>query len=610
MKQKIKKDLEQTIKKVFNLEIENVHLEHPDNSDHGDFASNFAMVNFKKIKGFKNPLELAEKLKQEFPKKDYLEKISILKPGFINFYLSEQNIIVQTQEILKQKNNYGKNNLGKGKKILLEHTSPDPNKPLHVGHLRNNFLGMSVSNILKFSGYKVKLDCIVNNRGTHISRSIWGYLAFGKKNNNFQKDNILNLNISDQVIKKIGKESDWKNLLNQWSKNPSLWLAPKDLNLKSDRFYALFYALGDKAEQLVPNVQNQVKENLLSWEAKEKPTWKIWKQIINECLEGQKQTYKMIGSHHDYWWYEHKLYQGGKELVKKGIKKKIFRKGEGGAMITNLKEYNLPDTVIIKSDGTSVYHTFDINLTLQKTKKFPSDLYIWDIGNDQILYLKQLFAICEQLGIEKKENLFHLNYGYVSLHDGERMRSRQGNVILTDDLVNNAFTKIKKIVKKSNHLGKNNKQIIKIIGIGALKYGLLKYSREADINFDLEKSTSLEGNSGPYLQYTYTRGKSILKKSKTKPKIYQLKHEKELNLARELILFPEIIKKAGKNYSPNLICNYLFKLAQTFNNFYESVPVLKADLEVQKSRLALVKATTQVLENGLKLLGIEVPEKM
>jgi arginyl-tRNA synthetase len=610
----IEKDLKRAIEKLLGIKVEQIHLEHPENPEHGDYASNFALINFKKFKekGFSGPLELAQKIVETFGSKHYLEKVEAVNPGFINFHLSTQYLTKELKKIIKEKDKYGSAKFGRGKKILLEHTSPDPIKPLHIGHLRNNFLGMAMAYLLRFTGHKVTLDCIVNDRGTHVSRAILGYLVFARKNKGLEKEELINFKLSDQKVEDLSLDLHWKQLLEQWSTNPQDWYTPQDLELKSDYFDLIFYALADRAENQVKGVKEQVREILQEWEKENKDLRKLWKKIIDWGLDGQKQTYQTIGSHHDYVWYEHKLYQQGRKLVEKGLEKGVFRKSQG-AIVTNLVAYGLPDTVVIKSDGTTLYHTFDINLTLQKRKKFPSDLYIWDIGNDQILYLKQLFAICEQLGIGKKEDYFHLNYGYVYLEHGEKMQSRKGNVVIGDDLLQILYQKIMETLEKRDYDQKEKQNIAQIVGLASLKYGLLKQNREMDICFNVEKSISIKGNSGPYLQYTYARAKSILRKKKTRLGFHAqtIKNKKEIQLLKSFLKFPEMVEKATKNYAPHLLCNYLFELAQSFNDLYESVPVLKEkDKRTLQTRLALVQATSQIIENGLALLGISVLERM
>lgn len=635
------------------VKLKEINWEHPANPEHGDYSTNLVMQVFgrqtKKIKKktssvalteadigkeISTPWDLANVIVNAWRTKglpDFVAKIEVAQPGFINVWLKNEVLITQLQEVLKEKDKYGSSKVGKGRQILLEHTSPDPIKTIHVGHLRNNFLGMAIARVLKFQGFKVTKDCINNDRGTHVSRAMWGYLAFAKKRT-LNKERMVKFKITKANIKKVAKKIDWRTQLNEWYDRKSKWLKPKDLNLKSDHFDLVVYSLGAQAEDLVDGVKEQVREILQEWEKKEKKIRALWKEIIRWSLEGYKVTYKRIGSVHDYVWHESRLYEVGKEIVYQGLKKGVFRKSEG-AIVSDLAKYGLTDAVVIKSDGTSLYHTYDLNLTKQKRKKFPSDLYIWDIGNDQILYLKQLYAMCEQLGIGKRENYFHLNYGYVYLKGKGKMSSREGTVIKADEMVDLAHRKAKEIIEQSSpelrkiKSEREKENVAESVGLAALKYGLLRISRETDTYFDIEESLSLEGDSGPYLQYTYARCQSVLRKAEEKhfgggAKAKFLSSEvevlfssevnpEELALLRTIYQFPEVVQKAGKNFAPNLICNFLFDLAQKYNLFYNRHSILKAEgLELVRSRLVLTAAVAQVLKNGLNLLGIGTPERM
>jgi arginyl-tRNA synthetase len=616
----LKKDIGKALKKL-KISDKELAFEHPANPEHGDYSTNIALL--VKRKDIPTSFDLANQIVNTFRSlglPEYIAKIKVESPGFINLWLKNEYLSTQLEEVLEKKEKYGAFNLGKGRKILLEHTSPDPIKTIHVGHLRNNFLGMAVARILVSQGYQVTKDCINNDRGTHVSRAMWGYLVFGKKRV-LNKKKMIEFKVTDTEIKKVAKKVQWKELLKQWSEKPENWLTPEDLGLKSDHFDLVVYSLGARAEDLVKGVKEQVREMLLEWEKGEKKNRALWKKIINWSLEGYKTTYERIGSLHDNVWHESKLFEGGKKLVRQGVKRGIFKELPDGAILSDLKKYGLTDVILIKSDGTSLYHTYDLNLTLQKRKKFPSQLYIWDIGSDQILYLKQLYAICEQLGIGKKEDYFHLNYGYIYLKGKGKMSSRRGSVVKADEMLDEAHQQALVIIKESKpelrkiESQKEKEKVAETVGLGALKYGLLKFSREKDIQFDIEESVNLEGDSGPYLQYTHARCQSVLRKAAVKQlvlpeKLPDLESEEEA-LLRTIYRYPEILQEATKLYAPNLVCNFLFDLAQKYNLFYNKQPILNAESEDLKDfRLALTAAVGQVMKNGLTLLGIEALERM
>lgn len=565
IKQQIKKDLEKTIKRVFDLKIDNIHLESPDNPEHGNYASNFAMANFKKIKGFKSPLELAEKIKQEFSKKEYLEKVSVLKPGFINFYLSEKALIKETSKILTKKSKYGSSKIGKKRKVIIDYSAPNIARPFGIGHLRSTIIGQAIYNIYEFLGYRAIGDNHLGDWGTQFGKLIYAIKTWSSpsKLSSMEVKDLVNLYI------RFHEESE------------------KDSSLdEQGRFWFKKLEDGDK-------------------EAK-----KIWKQCIKISWKEFNRIYDILGIKIDFAFGESFYLKMLPNLIKEAKKLGITKKSQGALVIETSKD--IPPVLILKSDGASTYHTRDLATIKFRQKRFkPVHEMIYEVGEDQYLHFKQLFIVAPKFKWGKDVKYTHVAHGMITLPSG-RMRTRKGETILLENVLKQTIELAEKTVKQNNpNLSKKEvKSIAKIVGIGAVKYNDLSQHYSKSIVFNWDKMLNLQGNSAPYLQYTYTRGKSILNKSKAKPKISQIKNRKELNLVRELIIFPEIVEKAGKNYSPNLICNYLFKLAQTFNNFYESVPVLKANLEAQESRLALVKATTQVIENGLKLLGIEVPEKM
>jgi arginyl-tRNA synthetase len=563
--------------------INNPNLEFSSRPEFGDYTSNAAL-------GSKNPreeaLKITELLQKDKSLNDIVEKIDIAGSGFINFHLSTKALTTNLSRVLDQKENYGKSEAKKGQTWLIEHTSPNPNKAMHLGHLRNNVLGMSISNLWENVGVKVIRDDIDNNRGIAIAKLMWGYLRFANKNNDSDLD------------------------INYWFEHQDEWNTPKDLGIRPDRFVDDLYS---KASVDFKNeeVEKKVRQMVIDWEANDEKTWALWKLILSYSYEGQEMTLKRLGNIHDKVWHESDHYKEGKEIVDEGLKKGIFKKGEGGAIVTDLKKYKLPDTVVIKSDGTALYITQDLALTKLKKKTFhPNHLY-WVIGPEQSLALKQLFAVCEQLGIGNLDEFTHIAFGYMSIKGKGKMSSRTGNVVYIDDLLDDSIAEVKEKIK-GEFTNEEKQKISEEVGIGAVKYSILKVGRLQDIAFDINESISFEGNSGPYLQYTYARTESVLNKSNKKPVILSKVEgsfvEEELLILRTLSQFEQVVEDSAIKYSPNILCEYLYRLASSYNTFYNKVKIIGSEKE--EFGLALTMATGQVLKNGLTLLGIASPEKM
>ncbi len=364
-----------------------------------------------------------------------------------------------------------------------------------------------------------------------------------------------------------------------------------------------------------PKAKEEIDQMLRDWEKGEPKIRKLWQQMVGLTYQGWKQTYQRQGCYFDKWFYESDLYQRGKELIFQGLKKGIFYRHSDGSIRANLDKFNLPEKVLLRSDGTSIYITGDLALAEEKERWFSPDLSIYCVGAGQQLYFQQLFAIIQLLGIAPVEKLFHLSYGMVNLKTG-KMSSREGSVVYADDLMDElkekALNKIK-AVKISKISKKEEDGVAEKVAQAAFKYGILKYSRNSEILFDPQESLSLEGNSGPYLLYTYARCQSVLEKSKEK----ELEIEPELqlnslerNISRHLSHFPYVLETAAGEFSPSILAKYLFELAEKYNSFYNSYPIIKAEKSSRHLRLLITQATRVVLKAGLALLGIEVINRM
>jgi len=630
------------------IKPEDVHLEHPENEKYGDYASNIAIAMFSDIKNKKlkikntnkksknlkpysngvmeqwsNLRQLAEAiikiLKQNKSLKGKVESVEVAGAGFINIKIKNDWLIKQLQKAVREGKKYGTNEIGKGQKWLIEHTSPNPNKAIHLGHLRNNVTGMAIANNWENLGIKVIRDCIDNNRGIAIAKLMWGYLKFARKD---------------------GKEvTD----IDYWYNHQGEWQTPKDLGMRPDRFVDQLYVKASE-DFKKKEVEEEVRKLVIDWEKEDKKTWALWRKVLSYSYAGQQLTLKRLGNKWDKIWHEHEHYKKGKDLVKQGLKKGIFKKLEDGAVVSDLSKYNLPDTILIKSDGSALYITQDLALTKLKRETFKPDRLFWVIGPEQSLALKQLFAICEQLGIGKVKDYTHIAYGYMSIKGKGKMSSRQGTVVYIDDLIDRSKKIILKKIDKENFKKDEVNKLAEKIALGAVKYSILKVRRMADIAFDFGESLAFEGNSGPYLQYTFARTQSVLAKATSyqlpatsKKKNWKLEtgdwklSAEEISILRWLYRYPEVVFQAGKEYAPNIICNFLHELAQRFNTFYakhsilqpQNAHVARGKLHVvsrettshtlratSQFRLLMTASVGQVLSNGLTLLGIEPLEKM
>ena len=519
----------------------------------------------------KAPKVIAKELKKQIKLPDFLEDIEAHGP-----YL---NIKVKSKYILKQifelNEDYGRLRLKLGvadekkKRVVIEYPSPNTNKPLHFGHVRNMLLGKSLSNLLKYKGHTIFQVNLYNNRGIHICQSM---LAYKKWGNNRKPDK------------------------------------------KSDHFVGDYYVkYGEKLKQ-DKELEKEAYELLRLWEASDKATVALWNKMNKWVLDGFNKTYEKLGISFEKEYFESDLYLKGKEIILDGLHRGIFEKVENGAIIARLKEkYNLEDKILVRSDGTSIYITQDIYLAYRKKADFDYDRSIYVVGDPQIQHFKWLFAILDMLGFE--EDNYHLSYGMVSLPSG-KMKSREGTVVDADDIIEEVETLAFQEVEKRypNISSAEKKKRAEIIGQAALKFYILKYNPIKGFVFKPKESISFEGETGPYIQYCYARIASIIKKSEleinTNINWDLLTHEKEKFLIKELTYFPEIIDLSEKTYNIHLIAQYLLTLCQLFNSFYSSCQVISEDQELEQARLLLIKCVQIVIKIGLNILGIETLEQM
>jgi len=523
-------------------------LETPPNAELGDFA----LPCFVLAKSLKNsPNKIAEELAKKITDKNF-EKVEAKGP-YLNFFINKKMLAQKTiYRIKTEKEKFGSQKIKS--KVLIEFPGPNTNKPLHIGHARNIVLGQATSNILKFSGNEVKIVNINNDKGTHICKSMVAYEKFGKDK------------------------------------------TPESEKIKPDKFVGNFYVLFAKELEKNPSLEKEAKECLKNWEAGDKKTLGLWKKMNVWALKGFKETYKKFNLKIDKNYFESKIYRKGKEIALEALKKGIVEKKEDGAIAVNLEKQKLGEKIILRGDGTSLYITQDLYLALLRKKEFNFDKMIYVVASEQEYHFKVLIEILKLLEYSWANYLFHLSYGLVHLKSG-RLKSREGNVVDSDDLVAEVKMLAKQEIKKRNSKISEKELDARAtaVAMAAIRYYFLKVERNRTITFEPKEALRFEGDTGPYLLYTYARARSILRASAKKPNFSALVKlsPSESALVKKLSEFPEKVKKSYEELSPNLIANYSFELAQTFNEFYHSSKVVGSKNE--SARLALIEAFSQVL---------------
>jgi len=559
-----------------------------------DFSGDITIVVFPLVKTLrKSPSEIGNEIGEFLLKEsEYVEEFNLIQ-GFLNLVIKSQFYLEFLNQIFNQ-DNYGfiKPSL-ENPTILVEFASPNTNKPLHLGHIRNILLGDSISKILEANGKNIHKTQIVNDRGIHICKSIVAWLKFGKNSN------------------------------------------PSDLNEKGDFFVGKYYVLFDKVYkeeilQLISegNDKAYAEKNapifldaqslLIKWESGDKKVIELWKKMNSWVYDGFEKTYDNIGVNFDSYYYESNTYLLGKDIINEGLKNNVFFKKEDGSVWIDLTDDGLDEKILLRSDGTSVYMTQDLGTALLRYKNHPNmDGMIYTVGNEQDYHFKVLFKILKKLGFEWSKNLHHLSYGMVDLPSG-KMKSREGTVVDGDDLISemklNASNLSKELGKIDEFSNSEKDMLNSIIGLGALKYYILKVDPKKRILFDPSESIDFNGNTGPFIQYAYARIQSLKRKSSFSLEKINLDfeiNEKEKDILKQLTQFPISIKAAADNYSPALIANYTFELVKLFNSYYQSITILKVnDNTIKNFRLTLSFKVGEVIKNSMKLLGINVPEKM
>lgn len=590
LSQLLKPSIEKAIQNVFSITIDKIEFQ----ATRKEFEGDITMVIFPLLKVIKsNPVELGNKIGTYL-----VENVSQVTgfnvvSGFLNIVVSDGYYIDFFNRI-KEDQKFGLVTPSDTEKaIMVEYSSPNTNKPLHLGHVRNNLLGYSVAEIIKASGKKVYKTQIINDRGIHICKSMLAWQKFGNQE------------------------------------------TPESTGLKGDKLVGNYYVAFDKAykeqiNQLIAQgkteeeakkqapIMLEAQEMLKKWESGDAEVLGLWNKMNQWVYDGFATTYKNLGVDFDSYYYESNTYLLGKDVVQIGLEKGIFEKDPDGSVWIDLTAEGLDRKVVLRSDGTAVYMTQDIGTAIQRVNDFPDvGGMVYTVGNEQDYHFKVLFLILKKLGFDWSESLYHLSYGMVELPSG-KMKSREGTVVDADDLMTEMTQTAQSISEELGKLENYNEdekaKLFQMIGLGALKYYILKVDPKKQIMFNPEESVDFAGNTGPFIQYTYARIQSILRKADfaidAETNLVEI-HEKEKELLKQIQLFPEVIQSAAQNHSPALVANYTYELVKEFNSFYQNVSILGEEHhETKIFRVQLSKKVADTIASAFQLLGIDVPERM
>ena len=586
----IEEEVIKGFKSIYNANIQTVEFQ----ATRKDFEGDITIVIFSFLRIVRgNPVEIGNKIGTYL--KDNVKEISnfnVVK-GFLNLVLSD-NLYIQEANKIFSDQNYGILPADPMEKaIMVEFSSPNTNKPLHLGHIRNNLLGYSVSNIIAASGKKVYKTQIINDRGIHICKSMLAWNKFGK----------------GETPESSGLKGD---------KLVGNYYVRFDQEYKKEIAQLISQGLSEEiAKKQAPSLL-EAQEMLVRWEAGDGDIIALWDKMNHWVYEGFDQTYNALGVSFDNNYYESKTYLLGKDVITDGLERGVFFRKDDGSVWIDLTDEGLDEKIVLRSDGTAVYMTQDIGTAIQRIKDH-NDIggMVYIVGNEQDYHFKVLFLILNKLGYTWANNLHHLSYGMVDLPEG-KMKSREGTVVDADDLMKEMTKTAKEISQELGKLeGYSNEEKEKLyttIGLGALKYYILKVDPRKRILFDPKESIDFNGNTGPFIQYTYARIQSIIRKANFdySIEIKDLKlHSKEKALIKQLLNFSEILQNAAQSLSPALIANYTYDLVKDYNSFYQSVPILGAENQNEKVfRTRLSKKVGDIIKQSFGLLGIDVPDRM
>ncbi|WP_340066088.1 arginine--tRNA ligase [Ascidiimonas aurantiaca] len=628
IQQILESSVKEAVQKLWNASLESVEFQ----GTRKDFEGDITVVVFPMLRVLKgNPQKIGETLGEYLVTHvDEVARFNVVK-GFLNLVLADSYFMDFFHSLQKDRK-YGITGVPEdGKAVMVEYSSPNTNKPLHLGHVRNNLLGFSVARILEASGTPVYKTQIINDRGIHICKSMLAWKKYG----NGETPDSTQLK-GDKLVGNY-----YVKFEKEFQQEYTAWLSSPDGQKEFQKFRSTPLAeklLKEQSEitekgllkefrkhfkndyfNTISDLGAQAQEMLRKWESGDPEIVALWKKMNGWVYDGFEETYKNLGVDFDKLYYESNTYLLGKQVVEMGLEKGVFYKKADGSVWIDLSDEGLDEKIVLRADGTAVYMTQDIGTAIQRVTDYPNvGGLVYTVGNEQDYHFKVLFLILKKLGFSWADNLYHLSYGMVDLPSG-KMKSREGTVVDADDLLEEmtrtAETLATELGKLEGYTPEEKQTLYKIIGLGALKYYVLKVDPRKRILFNPEESVDFQGNTGPFLQYTYARIQSILRKTDfdylSPVSTSYVLHNKERELLKRLQLFPETLQQAAENYSPALIANYVYELVKEFNSFYQNVSILGAEEEESKRfRIQLSDKVGEIIKRSLYLLGIEVPERM
>ena len=583
----------QAVKALYGMEASEKMLQLQ--KTRSEFEGNLTLVVFPFVKAAKkSPEQTAQEIGQYLVDNcSAVEKFNVVK-GFLNLSVGE-GAWLQLLQAIDQDDNFGKKTADENSPlVMIEYSSPNTNKPLHLGHVRNNLLGWSLAQIMEANGNKVVKTNIVNDRGIHICKSMLAWLKYG----------------NGETPETSGKKGD--HLIGDY-------YVAFDKHYREEIKELVAQGMDEeKAKQEAPLIK-EAHEMLVKWENNDPEVRALWEKMNNWVYAGFDETYKKMGVGFDKIYYESQTYLKGKAKVEEGLAKGLFERHEDNSVWADLTNEGLDQKLLLRSDGTSVYMTQDIGTAEMRFQDYPIDKMIYVVGNEQNYHFQVLSILLDRLGFKWGKELVHFSYGMVELPNG-KMKSREGTVVDADDLmelmVEDAYKTSMELGKFDDMTEEERREIARIVGMGALKYFILKVDARKNMLFNPEESIDFNGNTGPFIQYTYARIRSILRKAASLTSTTSLASttslsEKEIELIQKMSEFGAAVEQAGKDYSPSGIANYCYELTKVFNQFYHDFSILNEPDEQKKAvRLMLAKNVAKIIKSGMALLGIEVPERM